>query len=95
MSPLCDRRTYPLCARLTPGYDLAMKPILTPTCPRCGTPPMATLSPEQAICGNEDCGALTWNMTHTAEENEAGVSYHCLDCGKQLPAGATTCECTP
>lgn len=72
-----------------------MRPLLSPVCPRCNMPPWAVMSPKQAFCGNGDCGSFSWDMTKTPEENEAGVSYHCLDCGKALPAAATTCDCLP
>jgi ribosomal protein S27AE len=38
-------------------------------CPMCGQPPVMAISVEQAVCGNEDCSAITWNMTKTLDEN--------------------------
>lgn len=42
-----------------------------PSCPVCGQPPRLLLHPEQAFCGNDDCRALMWNPSLTAEQNLA------------------------
>ncbi|MET1006580.1 MAG: hypothetical protein ABWX96_13610 [Propionibacteriaceae bacterium] len=38
-------------------------------CPLCGYPPLLLLHPEQAFCGNPECTAVTWNPSHTLDEN--------------------------
>lgn len=38
-------------------------------CPLCGEPPVMAISVQQAFCGNDDCSALSWDMTKTLDEN--------------------------
>lgn len=49
--------------------------ILSPTCPVCQEPPSFVISPEQAFCDNDDCNAITWNMTKTRDENIEAANF--------------------
>lgn len=66
--------------------------ILTPDCPECGHPPVMIISPEQAICGNDDCDGFCWNMTHTLAQNRDGVSFHCNTCGQEMATRESICD---
>jgi len=43
------------------GIDLAA--CACPTCPVCGQPPGLVVSTSQAMCGNDECGVLMWNLS--------------------------------
>lgn len=45
--------------------------LLCTTCPKCGMPPGMALGVETAFCMNEECNAIFWDMTVTAETNLA------------------------
>lgn len=43
-------------------------PILCERCPLCDKTPVMTVGPTQAFCGNDDCPALSWDMTRTRDD---------------------------
>lgn len=43
-------------------------PIRCERCPVCGSMPQITVGPTQAFCGNNDCDALSWDMTKTKQD---------------------------
>lgn len=48
----------------------------TPRCPQCGHLPMMVLGGgTQAFCGNEDCSTLTWNPSHSLDENLLNTNF--------------------
>lgn len=49
--------------------------VLSPDCPLCGQPPTLVVSLEFAMCGNEECVAIKWNMSMTVEENKREISF--------------------
>jgi hypothetical protein len=51
-----------------------MSALVCPTCPLCGGPPLfVLLGCVQAFCGTDNCPAMCWNPSLTAEENLADV----------------------
>ena len=53
-----------------------MAEILTPRCPQCDSPPMMVFGGgTQAFCGNDDCNTLTWNPTHSLDQNLMAVNF--------------------
>lgn len=42
------------------GVDLRSS--ACPRCPHCGKPPGLVVSASQAMCGNDDCGVIMWNL---------------------------------
>ncbi len=47
--------------------------VRSPDCPLCGHPPEFLLN-WMAFCGNQDCDALSWNLTITPAQNLANVN---------------------
>jgi len=42
------------------GVDLHT--VACPQCPHCHQPPGLVVSSTQAMCGNDDCGVIMWNL---------------------------------
>lgn len=58
-----------------PALGSDVDKIVCENCPLCDGAPRFIMSIKQAFCGNDDCRAVSWNMTITALENMEQANF--------------------